>query len=540
MAEEVELKLALSPHDLARLPSSAMVRALATGSGTSKRLEATYYDTPSLTLRRYGIALRVRRDGNRLTQTLKAPLAFTAAVAGDDGGSAGQINGNGLQHLQEFEAELDAADPNLALIDDGELQTLFGREAVADELEPVFTTTYDRRTVQLEMADSAVELALDQGEVRGADDRTEICEAELELKAGRPSRLYELALMLARDVGFRLESRSKAARGYQLYAARPPKPCKTAKPSLEPGMKVAEAFTRQARSCLDQVRANEAAVLDGRDPEGVHHMRVGLRRLRALVTVYKSVFAEEPYRYLRAELRWLQQELGPAREWDVFLTETLAPLRNRLPSEDSLEVLEKEASSLRREGYARARAAVTDPRMAELLLRLELWLAEGGWRASNVPGQHDRGDQPVEPFARQILATRAKKVTALGRRHDTLSEGELHRLRIQCKKLRYASEFFAGLFPTKSTKRYLKALEAIQDRLGAVNDAVTGQRLLDDLDRRLIQQQRTDGHASGEALAANATGIVLGWQAALMDRELDAFHATWTDFARQKPFWKKG
>ena len=542
MAEEVELKLALSPHDLARLPASAMVRALATGEGTTKRLEATYYDTPSLTLRRHGIALRVRRDGNRLTQTLKAPLAFTAAAANGDGKgpSPSQINGNGLQHLQEFEAELDSAEPDLARIDDGELQQLFRQESLADDLEPVFTTTFDRRTVPLEMADSAVELALDQGEIRVADDRAEICEAELELQTGRPSRLYELALMLARDVGFRLESRSKAARGYQLYAAEPPTPYKAAKPVLEPGMTVAEGFKRQARSCLDQIRANEAAVLDGRDPEGVHQMRVGLRRLRALVTVYKSVFAQQPYGYLRTELRWLQQQLGPAREWDVFLEETLRPLRNRLPSEDSLEALAREAQGLRREGYERARTAVTEPRTAELLLRLELWLAEGGWRASAVPGQDDQGDTPVEPFARATLAKRAKKVTKLGRRHETLSEGELHRLRIQCKKLRYASEFFAGLFPKKATKSYLKGLEAIQDRLGAVNDAATGQRLLDELDRRLVRQARTDGQTSGEALAANATGIVLGWQAALMDRELKAFHATWGEFADQKPFWKKG
>ena len=546
MAEEVELKLALAPHDLARLPASAMVRALATGSGTTKRLDATYYDTPSLTLRRHGIALRVRRDGNRLTQTLKAPLAFTASNADDDGDGRGkgpspsQINGNGLQHLQEFEAELETPEPDLALIEDGELQTLFSAESLADELEPVFTTTFDRRTVPLEMADSTVELALDQGYIRGADDQEEICEAELELKTGRPSRLYELALMLARDVGFRLEGRSKAARGYQLYAAEPPTPYKAAKPVLEPGMTVAQAFTRQARSCVDQVRANEAAVLDGRDPEGVHQMRVGLRRLRALVTTYKSVFAEEPYRYLRAELRWLQQQLGPAREWDVFLAETLAPLRNRLPSEDSLELLEAEARALQREGYEQARTAVTDPRTAELLLRLELWLAEGGWRACSVPGQDDQGDQPVEPFARATLAKRAKKVTKLGRRHDTLSEGELHRLRIQGKKLRYASEFFAGLFPKKATKRYLKALEAIQDRLGALNDAATGQRLLDDLDRRLTNRTDLKAQGGGEALAANATGIVLGWQAALMDRELKAFHATWDDFAEQKPFWKKG
>jgi CHAD domain-containing protein len=188
-----------------------------------------------------------------------------------------------------------------------------------------------------------------------------------------------------------------------------------------------------------------------------------------------------------------------------------------------------------------------------LLLRLELWLDEGGWRNAAVPGQADPGDQPVEPFARAILDKRAKKVTKLGKRHETLSEGELHRLRLQGKKLRYAAEFFAGLFPKKATRAYVRKLEAIQDRLGAVNDAATGQRLLDELDRRMASRraggktngtgqghsEAADGRAS-ETLAANATGIVLGWQTALMDRELKAFAATWAEFAEAKPFWKKG
>jgi CHAD domain-containing protein len=294
-------------------------------------------------------------------------------------------------------------------------------------------------------------------------------------------------------------------------------------------------------------------VLAGEDPEGVHQMRVALRRLRALVTCFKPVFAEEPFRLLRDECRWLQKQLGPAREWDVFLEETLAPLQDRLPGEDSLAALRRETLGLREEAYEVARGAVRNPRYTDLLLRLELWLDEGGWRKAAVPGQADPGDQPVEPFARTILDRRAKKVTKLGKRHETLGEGELHRLRIQGKKLRYAAEFFSGLFPKKTTKAYVKQLEAIQDRLGAVNDAATGQRLLDELDRRMASRrgaantngsgkgapEASDGRAS-ETLAANATGIVLGWQTALMDRELAAFADTWAGFADAKPFWKKG
>jgi len=534
MHEEIELKLQLAPQDLQKLQRNSLLKSLRTGPGTTKRLRSTYYDTPAQTLRRYGIALRVRQDGNVLTQTLKAPLQLAR-------GSVGAATaGGGLQRMREFEHPLPFEAPDLSLIEDAELQELFATESVPGELEALFTTEFERRTVPVEMADSAVEVAFDKGLIVSGDDRQELCEVELELRSGKPARLYELAMLLHRQVPFRLERRSKAARGYELYSQARPVPHKAAKPLLEPGMTVAQAFVAQARSCLWQVRANEDAVLEGNDPEGVHQMRVALRRLRALVTCYKPVFAEEAYTLLRDELRWLQQQLGPAREWDVFLTETLAAVRHRLPSEDSLERLEREAEELRRDAYEVARGAVRDARYTDLLLRLELWLDEGGWRKAAVPGQDDPGDRPVEPFARAILDRRAKKVRKLGKRHETLGEGELHRLRIQGKKLRYAAEFFAGLFPKKATKAYVKRLESIQDRLGAVNDAATGQRLLDELDSRIASARSDEDGRAGETVAANATGIVLGWQAAQMDRELAAFHATWDAFAEAKPFWKKG
>lgn len=538
MHEEIELKLALTPQDLQRLQRTALLKSLKSGNGASKKLQSTYFDTPSLTLRRCGIALRLRRDGETVTQTLKAPLVLTDSAT--PGAANGVANGSGLQHLREFEAVVEGDTPDLSLIDDAALQDLFAREEIQGELEPVFTTEFERRTVPLQMADSNIELALDRGEIVSGQERMALCEAELELQSGKPARLYELAMLLHRQIPFRLERRSKAKRGYDLYSHATPTPYKADKPLLEPGLTVAQAFERQARAGLWQVRANEEAVLEGSDPEGVHQMRVALRRLRALVTAYKPIFADEVYTQLRGELRWLQQQLGPAREWDVFLNETLAPLRNRLPSEESLELLQREAEELRQAAYEVARSAVYQPRYTDLLLRLELWLDQGTWRRPAPPGESDPGDAPVEPFAKAILDTRAKKMKKLGRKHDKLGEGELHRLRIQGKKLRYASEFFAGLFPKKATKRYLKSLEAIQDRLGAVNDAATGQRLLDELDSRMAST-RSGGEGRGsETLAANATGIVLGWQAAQLDRELAAFKATWDVFADTRPFWKKG
>ena len=522
--EEIELKLVMDKDALARLPRTALLRSLKSGRISEKSLASTYYDTPALFLKQHGMALRVRHDGSQYVQTLKAPLMNADGTARADGG---------LQHLREFEVTLEAAAPDLSRIEDPAIQAWLTREGVAEELEPVFTTDIARQVMPLGFADSAVELAMDTGHILANGDETSVAEAELELKSGRPDHLYELAMMLHRKFSFRVGQESKAARGYGLYSGHVPKPQKAAKPKLSADMTAAQAFERQARACLWQMRANEAPVLDGRDPEGVHQMRVGIRRLRALVTTFKAAFNDEAFAFLRGELRWMQQQLGSARDWDVFLEETYTPLRRHLPSAESLACLETEAEALRAAAYDKARAAVHHDRYTALLLRLQLWLDNGGWRRGGSPDMPDPGERPLTAFAKQVLDKRAKSLKKLGKRYHHLSEPELHEMRIAGKKLRYASEFMNGVFSKKAQKTYLNRLEAIQDRLGAINDAATGQELLDQIVHRVAKADTQTRLAIG-----NATGLVQGWQVARIDHELSAFESTWAAFRKVKPFWK--
>ena len=87
-----------------------------------------------------------------------------------------------------------------------------------------------------------------------------------------------------------------------------------------------------------------------RDPEDIHQLRVGVRRLRALVSVFKTVLSEEARVYLRAELAWLHGALGPARDWDVFILETLTPLCRRLPDDPDLAALSRRRDHARGAG----------------------------------------------------------------------------------------------------------------------------------------------------------------------------------------------
>ncbi len=107
-------------------------------------------------------------------------------------------------------------------------------------------------------------------------------------------------------------------------------------------------------------------------------------------------------------------------------------------------------------------------------------------------------------------------------------------MRIQAKKIRYAADFFGDLFQDKALGSYLDRLSDIQDTLGSLNDAVTGQRLLDQLHTRLS----TRG-ADTRMEAANALGIVLGWQAARIEHDLTQFPKSWKRFGKTKRFWGK-
>lgn len=525
MSDEIELKLLLSPEALAKLNRLPLLRSLAVGRAQSQQLDSTYFDTADFLLRDRRMALRVRRVGDRRIQTLKLDPARAAELLGEAADSRG-----GVQHFLEFEAEIVGELPDLSVIEAPALQAWFAEEKLAERLEPVFTTAIERRTRLLRLADTEIELAMDQGEIRAQGRCEPVSEAELELKWGQPNRLFELAMMLAGELPLRLGGPTKAARGYALYAGQTPQPTKGGKPMLSTEMSVAEAFATIMRCNIDQMRANEAAVFAGSDPEGVHQLRVAVRRARAALSVFKPAMNETARGLLAEELRWLQRELGPARDLDVFLADTVHPLLRRLPSEPSLPPLRKTVEAAQAAAYARAHAALEDPRYARLLLRLELFLAEGTWKRAGEGGAPGPAEAPIRELAATLLDKRQRQLRKTHKKARDQDEAALHEVRIAAKKLRYAAEFFRDLYGRKAAKAYIAALTELQDTLGAVNDAVVGHRLLDELEPKLAK--------AGEDPRL-AVGIVMGWQAARIEDDLKRFATVWRAWRGCKPFWRK-
>lgn len=498
MATEIELKLTIDPAHVARLRRHSVLESLVQGKPRHQKLHSVYFDTPELDLLRAGIALRLRRVGGRWVQTVKG------------GGSAE----GGLHQRDEWEWPVRGGEPEPAPSTAPGLAGLLMPELLA-RLRPLFVTEFWRTAWQLRTAQGAeIELALDQGEVRAGDRHQPISEVELELKAGEAANLFEVALAIQEQVPLRVEDLSKAQRGYLLCSGETPPPRMAQPVVLAPEMPVMQAFQRIAGECLAQLQGNVAGL--GQDPEYLHQARVAVRRLRSALGLFGAALPDARAGIVE-ELRWLMGCLGPARDWDVFVTQTLPPIVEQLPGNRALARLQADAAGWRDTCRQAALEAVLSQRYTRLVLMLGLHLA----RQTEPSG----GPVALGKFAAQTLTRQHKRLRRRGRRHATLSPAERHALRIAAKKLRYAAEFFAVIYPRKRARPYLAALAALQDVLGALNDAVVTQRLLAELGGR-------------GAVRAQASGIVSGWAACASRERLQQLDEAWRNFARQKVFWK--
>ncbi|MFM2045349.1 MAG: hypothetical protein RLY86_3925 [Pseudomonadota bacterium] len=515
--QEIELKLRVSKADLAKLraaPVLAPPSGEAEAKPVAKTLESTYFDTPDLRLHALGWSLRVRKIGRKLVQTLKAPGAATG----------------GIVTRGEWESPVATLHPDLAALPDPVVLDALQPLDVAG-LQPIFTTKIRRTTRLLHPADgTAVEVAFDQGEVVTPDGRTlPIHEVELELKSGDTAALYALARSLNTVAPLRVELLSKAERGYALALEERPRWMKAARVDLSPDQTVEQVLETIVRACLVHLVGNEAVALAGEEPEGVHQMRVALRRLRSALKTFQTLIPADQYTHLSGEVRWIATALGAARDWDVFRTELLAPVDAAFPGDPSLAALAAAASRCREIGYGEVRAAVLSPRYTTLLLDLAAWVDGRGWRNQPVSETSALLLQPITTLSGDLLTRRHKQARKRAKGFARLDSNHRHMVRISLKKLRYAAEFFRGLYDAREVKRYTDDLADLQEGLGHLQDVATVEKLM-------IHIQEALGPQAPKGWEAGA-GMVRGWHArGLADLEPKLVR-DWETFAMTRPFW---
>ena len=501
VATEIELKLRFPP---ARLREVLALSLLASARrAVTRKLAATYFDTPALELSRQRIALRVRREGRRWVQAVKG-----------DGSVA-----SGVHQRVEIETALSDRHPDVSVLPRHPVSRILQSKKVAGSLVPVLRTEITRSLRMLEPAPGVlIEAAIDRGVIRSGRRRQQVCEIELELKSGPVSALFDLAQQLAQSVPLSLEHRSKAERGYDLFRGGAALPVKAAPVMLTREMTVAQAFHEIVTVALAQVHANEQGVVHSRDPEYLHQMRVGIRRLRSAFSLFRDVLGDAAESQA-AMLREIAAVLGPARDWDVFVTETLPMVRPALTTHVAAEAFE--AICLQRRQIARnnARKSIKSIIYNKNMIALSRWLATFDDDDGNTAWR-----QPAHDCVAQILAVRHARVLKRGRRLAQRTSAELHRLRIAVKQLRYATEFFATLFPGRDMATLRDRLVLLQDILGRINDAATVQLLL-------------NAAATDDREFIAATGIVTGWCEAQAAAERRALQTAWRRFRTARRPW---
>ncbi|MGH7030632.1 MAG: CHAD domain-containing protein [Stellaceae bacterium] len=484
------MKLAANAADLPDLKRA--LAAMTPGAALVRRtLVSTYFDTPELALRQAGSTLRVRDEDGRFTQTLKTA----------------DPEGANLLARGEWEDKVAGNRPDPTAPHSGSRLPV----GVAGRLCPLFVTEITRETIEIEPSPGTrVEAAIDTGEIRAitGDPVAPVSEIEIELKVGDPAALYDLALKLLETAPLRIEPRSKSERGYRLIRSElHPAAVRAAAVALDPAMTVEAVMQTIGRACLAHLLRNEPAALDGQ-PEGVHQMRVAVRRLRSLLSAVKMLLPRDERRAVAEQLAGLATPLGPARNFDVLAAELLQPLRRRHQDEPGWDELSAAVKRARDEAHDRVKKEILSPRHAKTVLRLLFWFDGCGWRASEAPVL-PMLTAPVGSVAADILDRRRRKVRRRSRHFARLSPKERHQLRIAVKKLRYTVELLRSLYPARAARRFVKALKPVQDALGHANDIRVAYGLVIELGKT-AEPVDPIATAGGQLLALHERALLRG------------------------------
>jgi triphosphatase len=227
---------------------------------------------------------------------------------------------------------------------------------------------------------------------------------------------------------------------------------------------------RIGRACLSQILRNEAAVIAGR-VEGIHHMRVAARRLRAVLSAFRALLPKAQRAWARDELRRLADALSELRNLDVFAVGLIASARRAVPEAKRLEASIRRH---RRAAHAEARRLIGSPQFTALMLELMRWFDGCGWRG----GKGEALQDPICDVAPAMLDRRLRAVMKAAEDFAEQTPIERHQLRIAVKKLRYTAELLGGLYDAAAVRAFTEPLRRLQDDLGDANDVHVGVRIV--------------------------------------------------------------
>ena len=442
---ETEIKLAASPAMLEALREHPLLA----GPDHTSALVTTYFDTADRRLAHGGASLRLRETGKAREQTIKLPARTDSIVV------RGEWTVPALGEIPDIGTF--AAEPRAAL----------ERLLDGEQLAPIAETRIERTTRRITHGSAQIEIAFDRGAICAGTREAAVCELELELVSGALADLLDLALALPLGPDLRWSVASKSARALALADGTNANAVHAIPVGVSRDMAADQGFQAIAWSCLSHLLDNVPIVLANGDPEALHQCRVAIRRLRAGLSLFGPLFADDAQAaMLDAELKAAASASGPARDTQVLLDRLSAVQGSDGP--DSAELL-AHVRSVADSATASTQGLLAAPAFQTLLFQLALWIEQGDW----LSHAHD-ADRPLPQFAARALRKRRRKIRRLGDDPATMSVEQRHALRIAVKKLRYAADFFAPLYQPKSAEKAQRRFQSLaakaQDHLGELHD----------------------------------------------------------------------
>jgi triphosphatase len=484
----MRLTLHLTPADAARLPRLPGLKAARTGRSKGMAVRVVWQDSLDRALATDGLALAEESGGWRLEQHRPKPTdAWPPAT----------------DHRLIEEARAPGAFIHV----------------LPETLTPVAAFEGRRTVIPLTIDGETLSVTILVGVLRAVAAE---CQATRLILEGPDAAVRTLMRALAETLALTVPEHSLAEQAHHLADGSQPEPRRSGAPALPPlgspragphdGLSIQGAFAHIIGHLTGVIIHLAPAVADiTSGPEPVHQMRVAVRRARSALSIFPPLIDDPD---VAEGLKRLGHMLGPARDWDVFMTETAPPVETVLPNQTGLIALTRAGDRRRRSARAALSAYLISPEFRRLGLEL-------AWLAAAAPPESETEPPPLIEFAASVLRTRWKKLLHAGKALHDLDSSELHGLRLKAKRLRYAAEFFAPLFAEKPASRFIRRLADLQECLGVFNDTAAA----DALSREL----------SGKP--GYAAGLVLGFTAARGANIKPRIAHAWARFRRRDPFW---
>lgn len=458
-------------------------RRISVRTGSARELTDIYYDTADWRVYRAGFALRVRHKGpgKKLEATMKSLEVAAIGANIPPGPQVRREISEGVTGAESGAALREApgavGQRIRALIGQEELKNIFEvrtrRQPYSLHLgpEPASPEVPDETSATDELArmQEVGEVVLDETEIPmpGGERPAVLRRVEVELTGGegRQAELEGFVEALRRECRLTPALASKYESAVFALGLELPEPPEFGPKTIAAEKTIGEVVYAVMRRQFEVFLRHEPGTRLGEDPEELHDMRVASRRARSAIQIFPEVLPVGADRF-KDELKWIAGELGEVRDLDVQL-EQLAGWISGSEPEDREPLSELSAAIEERRDRARHQMlrALNSRRYARFVTAFSGFLRQGP-NPGNEPAH-----RPVTEAAPQKLRGLYRKVHKAGNKIEPDSPAEqYHKLRIRCKRLRYAAEFLRGIYRGPA-EDFIKALKGLQDVLGDHQDA---------------------------------------------------------------------